>query len=81
MFYWKVFCVHACVCVCVCVCVCCACKYKCMPFKKSTQSRGSQIKPRLVKLIENKMWQEGENELLKYLGFGNEKDDSILQTV
>ena len=23
------------------------------------------------------MWQEGENELLKYLGFGNEESDSI----
>ena len=48
-----------------------------LPSKKSIQNRGSQIKPRLVKIIESKMWQEGGNELLKYLGFGNEENDSI----
>jgi len=47
-----------------------------LPSKKCTQNRGSEIKPRLVKLIENKMCKEGEIELLKYLGFGN-KDDAI----
>ena len=43
-----------------------------LPSKKSIQNRRSQIKPRFVKIIETKMWQEGENQLLKYLGFGNE---------
>ena len=44
--------------------------------KKTSQSRGSQIKPKIVKLIEDKMWLEGNSELLKYLGFGNE-DNAI----
>jgi len=37
-----------------------------LPSKRYTQSRRSQIKPRLVKLIKNKMWKESEIELLKY---------------
>ena len=44
--------------------------------KKTIQSRGSQIKPKLIKLIEDKMWLEGECEQLKYLGFGYE-DNAI----
>jgi len=41
----------------------------CMQSKKSKQSRAVQVKPKIIKLIEEKRWQEGNATLLKFIGF------------
>ena len=37
--------------------------------KKSSQTRGAHIKPRLTKLFETQKWQQGDTDKLKFLGF------------
>ena len=38
--------------------------------KKNSQTRGMQVKPRLVEIFETQMWQQGDAEKLRNLGFG-----------
>jgi len=37
--------------------------------KKSSQARGTQVKPRLMKIFETQAWQQGDVNELKFLGF------------
>ena len=37
--------------------------------KRNKQNRAVQIKPRIVKLLEEKKWQQGNADLLKLIGF------------
>jgi len=46
--------------------------------KKSTQTRGTQVKPRLAKIFETQMWQQGDTDMLKFLGFGNTNSNICL---
>lgn len=41
----------------------------CLQLKKSKQSRAVKVKPKIIKLMEEKRWQEGNAELLKFIGF------------
>jgi len=45
--------------------------------KKTTQSRGSQMKPKIMKLIKDKEWIDGDCETLKYLGFGDNNGTAV----
>jgi len=45
--------------------------------KKTTQSRGSQMKPKIMKLIEDKAWIDGDCEMLKYLGFDDDHGNAV----
>jgi len=40
-----------------------------MELKKSSQARGTQVKPRLMNIFETQTWQQGDANELKYLGF------------
>ena len=46
--------------------------------KKSTQARGTQVKPRLTTIFENEMWQQGDTDMLKFLGFGTTNSEICL---
>ena len=47
--------------------------------KRNKQNRAVQVKPRIVKLLEEKKWQQGNTDLLKFIGFfdNNITDDEV----
>ena len=42
-----------------------------LPVKRNVQNRGVQIKLRIIKLLEERVWEEGDPNRLKYLGHGS----------
>ena len=38
------------------------------------QNRGIQLKPHIIRLLEERQWEEGSIDALKYIGYGNEGD-------
>ena len=41
------------------------------------QNRGIQLKPRIIRLLEERQWEEGSIDVLKYIGYGNEGDTCL----
>ena len=41
------------------------------------QNRGIQLKPRIIRLLEERQWKEGSIDELKYIGYGDEGDTCL----